>query len=148
MWIVLAVVLVAIELHHLAFFAAFAALGAVAAATVAFAAPGAVAAQVVIAVGVGAVGVVAVRPWMSAAFARRSHGARIAGVHGGLIGMHAISDDAVHSESGGHVVLLGERWLATTLDDAPIAPGTPVIVTSVHRTTLTVRAVEIWEEPT
>jgi len=148
-WIVIGVVLLAVELHHLAFFAMFGAAGAGAAAAVAAVAPSAVPVQIGAAVAVAAIGVVGVRPHMSQAFARRGPGVRIAGVHGGLVGARGVTIDDVGSDTTGHVRLLGETWLATTLDDAPIPPATPVIVQTVVGTTLTVRAVEqhphTWE---
>jgi membrane protein implicated in regulation of membrane protease activity len=142
MWIVIGVALLAVELHHLAFFAMFGAAGAAAATVVAVVAPSAVPLQLGAAVAVAAVGVVAVRPHMSEAFARRGPGVRIGGVHGGLVGARGVTLDDVRPDATGHVRLLGENWLATTLDDDPIPPETPVIVTTVVGTTLTVRAVE------
>ena len=49
-WIAVGVVLIAVELHHLAFYALFAAVGCFAAAAVASIVPDAIAAQVVTAV--------------------------------------------------------------------------------------------------
>jgi membrane protein implicated in regulation of membrane protease activity len=44
------------------------------------------------------------------------------------------------------VRILGEKWLAVTWDGVAIPPDTPVIVTDVTGTTLTVRAAEQqWE---
>ena len=141
-WIVIGVALLAVELHHLAFFAMFGAAGAAAAASVAFVAPSAVPAQIGTAVAVAAAGVVGVRPHMSESFARRGTGVRIGGVHGGLVGARGVTIDVVSADAVGHVRLLGETWLATTLDDEPIPPATTVIVQTVAGTTLTVRAVE------
>ncbi len=54
--------------------------------------------------------------------------------------------DAVCLDASGHVRLLGETWLAVTADGSSIPPATPVIVTNVVGTTLTVRAAEeTWE---
>jgi membrane protein implicated in regulation of membrane protease activity len=145
-WIVLCVVLVGVELHHLAFFAMFGAVGAAAAAGVAVAAPSAVVPQVVVAVGVATAGVVLVRPHMSHAFHRRGPGTAIRGVHGGLIGARGLTIDEVRVDASGHVRLLGETWLAVTADGSLIPPSTAVIVTNVVGTTLTVRtAEEYWE---
>lgn len=139
-WIVLAVVLVAVELHSIAFFALFGAAGAAAAAVVAFLSPDAIALQIVLAIGVGIAGILLVRPYVSQAFAQRGPDQRIAGVHGGLISARGITLDVVGSELAvGHVRILGENWLAVTAIDGPIAPDTPVIVTAVTGTTLTVR---------
>ena len=70
-WLVLGVLLVAVELTHLAFFALFAAVGAFAAAIVAWIAPSAVPLQVLVAIVVAALGIWLVRPLIS----RRSTGA-------------------------------------------------------------------------
>jgi membrane protein implicated in regulation of membrane protease activity len=141
-WIVIAVLLIAVEMHHLAFYAMFAAAGAVAAALVAVVAPSFVPVQVVVAGSVAGVGMVFVRPYMSRAFAHRGPGVRIGGVHGGLIAARGITLDEVGSDAAGHVRLLGENWLAVTWDDRPIRPATPVIVMGVTGTTLTVRAAD------
>ena len=145
-WILLCVLLVGVELHHLAFFAMFGAAGSAAAAAVAVVAPSAALAQVCVAVGVSTAGVVLVRPQMSQAFARRGPGAAIRGVHGGLVGARGLTIDEVRLDPSGHVRLLGETWLAVTSDTSKIPPSTAVIVTSVVGTTLTVRAAEeYWE---
>ena len=68
-WIVTAVVLVAVELHSIAFFALFGAAGAAAAAVVAFISPDAIALQIVVAIAVGIVGILMLRPYVSKAFA-------------------------------------------------------------------------------
>ncbi len=145
-WIVISVVLLAVELHHLAFFAMFGAVGAAAAAVVAAVAPSLIPLQISVGVAVASVGVVAVRPYMSRAFAHRGPGVSIGGVHGGLIAAKGMTIDEVGMHTPGHVLLLGEKWLAITMDDAPIPPDTPVIVSNVVGTTLTVRpAHEHWE---
>ena len=145
-WLVLCVALVGVELHHMAFFAMFGAAGSAVAAGVALAAPSAVIPQVLVAVGVSTAGVVLVRPHMSQAFARRGPGTSIRGVHGGLVGARGLTLDEVRLDASGHVRLLGETWLAVTGDGSLIPPSTPVIVTNVVGTTLTVRAAEeTWE---
>lgn len=145
-WIILCVVLVGVELHHMAFFAMFGAAGSAASAAVAVAAPSQVLLQVCVGVGVSTVGVVLVRPQMSQAFARRGPGTTIRGVHGGLVGARGLTIDEVRLDPSGHVRLLGETWLAVTADGSLIPPSTAVIVTSVVGTTLTVRAAEeYWE---
>jgi membrane protein implicated in regulation of membrane protease activity len=139
-WIVVAVVLLAIELHSVAFFALFGAAGAAAAAVVAFISPDAIALQIVVAIAVGIFGVALLRPYVSKAFAQGGPDQRIAGVHGGLISARGITLDVVGSDlAAGHVRILGENWLAVAAGDDPIPPETPVIVTAVTGTTLTVR---------
>jgi inner membrane protein len=137
-WILAAALLVAVELHHLAFFAMFGAAGASAAAAVAAVAPDAVGVQIGAAVVVTTVGVVAVRPYVSKVFESRREGAVI---HGGLVGARGTTLDEVPFNERGHVRLLGETWLAVAADEKPIAAATPVVVVSVTGTTLTVRSV-------
>jgi membrane protein implicated in regulation of membrane protease activity len=142
-WIAVGVVLIAVELHHLAFYALFAALGCFAAAAVAWMVPAAIAAQVVTAVVVAAGGIFFARGRVSAAFAHRYEGPRARGVHGGLVGQEVVTLDSVgDSERVGHVRLAGERWLAVSGSDHPIPPGTRVVVTAVEGTTLIVWPVD------
>ncbi|MGZ4761595.1 MAG: NfeD family protein [Ilumatobacteraceae bacterium] len=145
-WILLCVLLIGVELHHMAFFAMFGAAGAGAAAITAAIAPSAIVPQVAIAVAVSTAGLVLVRPHVSQAFARRGPGTAIRGVHGGLIGARGLTIDEVALDHTGHVRLLGETWMAVTADGSSIPPSTAVIVTNVAGTTLTVRAAEEhWE---
>ena len=142
-WVAVAVVLIAVELHHLAFFAVFGAAGALAAAVVALVSPSAIVLQIVVGVAVAAVGVVVVRPFVSQSFAKRGPGVSVQGVHGGLVGARGVTLDEVGLDHRGHVRLLGETWLAMTMDAETIPPATPVIVTQIVGTTLTVRALDI-----
>jgi len=145
-WIVLCVVLIGVELHHLAFFAMFGAAGSAAAAVVALVAPTAVAAQVIVAIAVATAGVALVRPHMSQAYVHRGGSTQaIRGVHGGLIGSRGLTVDEVRMNPSGHVRILGETWLAVTADGSQIPPSTAVVVTNVVGTTLTVREQEDWE---
>ena len=142
-WLVVGAVLFLFELHHLAFYALFGALGCVAAAVVAAFAPSAVPLQAGVAVGTAAVGVVGVRPYVSKAFESRRTGHVARGVHGGLVGQEAFTLDEVSGPSQlGHVRLLGERWLAVSGSGEAIAPSTTVLVTAVQGTTLTVWPVD------
>ena len=145
-WIVVTVLLLAVELHHLAFYALFAAAGTLAAAIVAVIAPSAIAVQIVVGTIVAVVGLFAVRPYVSSAVARRRSDQNIQGVHGGLVGARGVTLDEVGHMHIGHIRLLGENWLAVTADDESIPPATHVIVTKVVGTTLTVRSIDgIWE---
>ena len=139
-WLVLGILLVAVELTHFAFFALFGALGAFAAAIVAWIAPSTVPLQVFVAVAVAGLGIWLVRPLISDAFhQRRQHGHVSPGVHGGLVGQEVLTLDAVGDASTpGHVRLAGERWLAVSGGDLAIPAGTKVIVTAVAGTTLVV----------
>ena len=138
-WIAAGVVLLAVELHHFAFYALFAAVGCFAGAVVGVVAPGAIAAQVIAAVLVAAVGIVLVRPRVGAALAARHGGHRTRGVHGGLVGQEVVTLDRVGGvDSVGHVSLAGERWRAMSGADVPLPPGTRVLILGVEGTTLVV----------
>jgi membrane protein implicated in regulation of membrane protease activity len=142
-WVVVGVVLVAVELHHLAFYALFAALGCFAGAAVASVFPGAIAVQVGTAVIVATTGILLVRGRVSAAFAHRYDGDRAPGVHGGLVGQEVLTLDVVGgSDQVGHVRLAGERWRAVSGADVPLPTGTRVLVTAVEGTTLIVWPVD------
>jgi membrane protein implicated in regulation of membrane protease activity len=142
-WVVIAVALLFFEMHHLAFFALFGAVGAIAAAIVAALAPDAVGIQVAVAIIVAVIGVIAARPYVSRAFEHRRHSGKVAhGVHGGLVGEQAITLDAVgDAHDVGHVRLAGERWLATS-EAGRIPAGTKVLVMGVRGTTLLVWPVD------
>jgi len=138
-WIAVGVVLLAVELHHLAFYTVFAAVGCFAGAVVAVAAPGAIAVQVIAAVLVAAAGIVLVRPHVSADLTARQGGHRTRGVHGGLVGREVVTLDQVGGlDSIGHVSLAGERWRAMTDGDVSLPPGTRVLIMGVEGTTLIV----------
>ena len=138
-WIAVGVVLIAVELHHLAFYALFAALGCFAGAAVAAVFPDAIALQVATAVVVAGLGILVVRGRVSAAFAHHYEVERARGVHGGLVGQEVHTLDLVGGlDRVGHVRLAGERWRAISGDDAPIPAGTRVLVTAVQGTTLIV----------
>jgi membrane protein implicated in regulation of membrane protease activity len=138
-WVVLGVVLLLVELRHLAFYALFAAVGSLAAAAVAVAAPSAVPLQLLVAVAVAVAGVLAVRPAVSRAFPRHLGGHVARGVHGGLVGQSAFTlDDVGSSHQRGHVRLTGERWLAVSGAGTTIPAHTAVLVTAVEGTTLVV----------
>ena len=138
-WIAVGVVLIAVELHHLALYALFAALGCFAGAAVAVVFPDAIAAQVATAVVVAGLGILLVRGRVSAAFAHHHEVERARGVHGGLVGQEVLTLDLVGGlDRVGHVRLAGERWRAISGGDAPIPAGTRVLVTAVQGTTLIV----------
>jgi membrane protein implicated in regulation of membrane protease activity len=139
-WFVLGIALLLFELHHLAFYALFGALGSFAAAVVALVAPSALGVQAGVAVGVAIVGVGLARPAMSRAYERRHHVQHVArGVHGGLLGQEAVTLDEVgDAHAIGHVRLVGERWLALSASGVTIPADTTVLVTEVRGTTLVV----------
>jgi membrane protein implicated in regulation of membrane protease activity len=142
-WLVIGVGLLLFEMHHLAFYALFGSVGALAAALVALVAPDAIAAQGIVAVSVAVVGGVALRPYVSRAL-RSPRGGRVAlGVHGGIVGAEVITlDDVGDAHRPGHVRLVGERWLAYSGAGGPIPPHTKVVVTAVEGTTLVVWPVD------
>jgi len=138
-WIVAGVVLLAIELHHLAFYSLFAALGCFAGAVVAVVAPDAIPVQVLAAVLVALLGIVLVRPRVSETLLARQGGHRGRGVHGGFVGHEVVTLDVVGGvDLVGHVELAGERWRAISGGDVTLAPGTRVVITGVEGTTLIV----------
>jgi membrane protein implicated in regulation of membrane protease activity len=138
-WLVLVVVLVLFELHHLAFYSLFFAIGALAAGIVAVVAPDAIGLQAIVAIVVSIAGVIVARPYVSNAFHRHKGGHVARGVHGGLVGQEAVTLDEVGDlHQIGHVRLAGERWLAVT-GGPKIEPGRSVFVTAVRGTTL-----EVW----
>lgn len=138
-WLVVCVALVLFELHHMAFYALFVAVGAFAAGAIALVAPESYGLQALVAAGVSVGGVVLVRPYVSTAFHRHRGGHVAIGVHGGLVGQQAITLDQVgDAHQIGHVKLAGERWLAMT-DGPKIEAGRSVVVTALRGTTL-----EVW----
>jgi len=146
-WLVVAVLLLFVEMHHMAFYALFVAIGSFAAAIVAWVLPDAIAAQALTCLAVSALGVWLVRPFVSRRFTRRAGGHVARGVHGGLVGQEALTLDTVgDSHHVGHVRLSGERWLAVS-GGMPIPPETPVVVTAVEGTTLTVWPVDSLHQP-
>jgi membrane protein implicated in regulation of membrane protease activity len=148
-WVVLGIGFLLFELHHLAFYALFVAIGCFAAAIAAIVGPEAYIAQAIVAGGVAVVGGGLVRPSLAAAYERRHPHAHVArGVHGGLVGHEAVTLDEVGGpHQVGHVRMVGERWLATTESPTPIAAHTPVIVTAVRGTTLVVWPVDALHDP-
>jgi membrane protein implicated in regulation of membrane protease activity len=142
-WLVIGIGLLLFEMHHLAFYALFGAVGAFAAAIVALVSPDATAVQGGVAVAVAAVGVVTLRPYVSRALHHPRGGHVALGVHGGIVGAEAITTDEVgDAHRPGHVRLVGERWLAYSAGGGSIPPHTKVLVTAVEGTTLAVLPVD------
>lgn len=138
-WIVVGVLLLAVELHHLAFYVLFVAIGCLAAAIVAVVAPDAIALQVAAAVLVSVGGLLLIRPRVNALAARGGSGHRGTGVHGGFIGHEVTTLDVVGgADRVGHVELAGERWRAVSGSDVALPAGTRVLITGVEGTTLIV----------
>jgi membrane protein implicated in regulation of membrane protease activity len=147
-WVVLGVALLLFEMHHMAFYALFGAIGALAAAVVAAFLPDAIVLQGLVAVVLTIVGVVAARPYVSRVFHHHRGGHVTRGVHGGLVGQEAVTLDEVGDDhSIGHVRLAGERWLAVS-GGTNIPAGTPVLVTGLRGTTLIVWPVDAIDRST
>ena len=137
-WIGVAALLLWVELHTQAFFAAFAAVGCLGGAVVAAVRPDDVALQLGVAVVLAGVGVLALRPYVKKRFEHHSDFVPV-GVHGGLVGQVALTLDEVGDISHvGHAQLAGERWLALSHDGTTIASGRKVTIVEVRGTTLVV----------
>ena len=122
-WIAAGVLLLALELHNVAFYAVFAAVGCFAAAFVGIAAPDAILLQVLAAVAVTVAGILVVRPRVTRPSATGGHRGR--GIHGGFVGHEVVTLDVVGgADRVGHVVLAGERWRAVSGSDEPLPAGT------------------------
>jgi membrane protein implicated in regulation of membrane protease activity len=141
-WVALGVGLLLFEMHHMAFYALFGAVGALAAAVIAAFLPDAILLQGLVAVVLTVLGVVVARPFVSRTFHQHHGGQVTRGVHGGLVGQEAVTLDVVGDDhSIGHVRLAGERWLAVS-GGTNIPAGTPVLVTALRGTTLIVWPVD------
>ncbi len=140
-WVLVAILLVAAELHTSGFIAVFVALGAVVAAIVA-------------AIGLGfpiqivACAIVAVASTLllrKRAIARFSRGLKPLVLTGpaALIGQTStVLEPVGDAEHPGHVLLGGERWLAVSDLSTTIPPEQAVVVMDVKGTTLVVRPKE------
>ena len=139
-WLVLGVVLLAIEMRHLAFYALFGAAGCFAAGLTAVIVPDLIPLQIVVFGAVATVGILAVRPMMSRRFHTRLPSEPLGkGVAGTLVGEEVLTLDEVGDiHHIGHVRLAGERWLAASASGSSIPAGSKVVVTSVEGTTLIV----------
>ena len=142
-WMVAGLVLLAVELHNVAFYALFVAIGCLAAALTAVFVPDAVAVQVAVAVAVSMAGIAVLRPRVRAGMARGREHHRSRGVHGGFVGQEVVTLDVVGGVGrSGHVELAGERWLAVSGPDVALPAGTRVVITGVEGTTLIVWPVD------
>jgi membrane protein implicated in regulation of membrane protease activity len=138
-WVLAAVVFLVIEVTNLAFFALFAAAGALAAALVSGLGgpPGLqVVAFAVVALG----GLLLLRRPLLGAFGHRRAGALKSGVSA-LVGQRATVVDRVDkADPAGRVHARGEDWPAITYDDQPCEPGQVVEVIDIEKTRLVVTA--------
>ena len=143
-WFVGGLALLAVELHTVAFYSAFLAIGCFVAGLLALFVPDSpIWVQAAVAAVISVVGLVAIRPFASRTFLHGSGGVVSRGVHGGLVGQEALTLDTVGDEHHpGHVQLASERWLAVTDSAQPLTADTAVTVTAVRGTTLLVRPLE------
>jgi inner membrane protein len=141
LWVIAGLVLLAVELHTVAFYAVFLAVGSFAAAILVLFFPDSpVWLQAVVAAIAAIAGMLALRPFVSRAFQQRHEGVVSRGVHGGLVGQEALTLDTVGDEHHpGHVLLASERWLAVTDGTRPLDKDQAVNVAAVRGTTLLVR---------
>jgi membrane protein implicated in regulation of membrane protease activity len=138
-WLAAGLLLLALEVHHQAFFAVFAA-AACFAATVVDLAGGSLWVQSLVFAGVGFGGVGAVRPIVVRKFQHSDQQLKLPGVYGGFVGQHALALDEIGDQHHpGHVQLAGQSWLAITDSGAPLAAHTPLVVAGVRGSTLVVR---------
>jgi membrane protein implicated in regulation of membrane protease activity len=139
LWLLVAVVFVIIEITNLAFFALFAAAGALGA-TVVSALGGPPVLQVVVFAVVAIGGVMVLRRPLLNTFGHRRAGALKSGV-AALVGQQATVVDRVDkAEVAGRVHARGEDWPAITYDDQPCEPGQVVEVIDIEKTRLVVTA--------
>jgi membrane protein implicated in regulation of membrane protease activity len=139
LWLLVAVIFVVIEITNLAFFALFAAAGALAA-TVVSALGGPSVLQVVVFAVVAIGGVIVLRRPLLNTFGHRRAGALKSGV-AALVGQHATVVDRVDkADPAGRVHARGEDWPAITYDDQPCEPGQVVEVIDIEKTKLVVTA--------
>jgi membrane protein implicated in regulation of membrane protease activity len=140
-WFVGGLALLAVELHTVAFYAAFLAVGCFVAGLLALFVPDSpIWVQAAVAAVISLIGLFALRPFASRTFLHGSGGIVSRGVHGGLVGQEALTLDTVGDEHHpGHVQLASERWLAVTDHAQPLNADTAVMVAAVRGTTLLVR---------
>jgi len=132
-WIAFALAMAVVEVASVAFYAAFLAVGAIAAAVAAL-----LGANVYLQAGVflviALVGILVVRP----ALVRRRGPPVVSGAHG-MIGQTGIVVEPIKGEHlAGHVRLAGESWPAVSADGKPIAADATVTVTEIRGSTLVV----------
>lgn len=140
-WIVAGLALLAVELHTVAFYSVFLAVGSFAAGLLVLFLPDSpIWLQAAVAAVISLIGLFALRPFASRTFLHGSGGVVSRGVHGGLVGQEALTLDTVGDEHHpGHVQLASERWLAVTDHALPLGADMAVTVTAVRGTTLLVR---------
>ena len=138
-WLIVGLLLVALEVHSQAFFAIFLAVGAFAA-TIVSAVGLPIWVTAVVFAGVSLGGTLLIRPSLKRISDRRM-GPRLAlpGASDSLVGSRALTLDQVGDEHHpGHARLAGEKWLAVSEEPGGVAAQTQVMVVEVRGTTLVV----------
>lgn len=132
-WIAFALAMAVVEVASVAFYAAFLAVGALAAAVAALLGAN-VYIQAAAFLVVALVGILVVRP----ALVRRRRPAVVSGARG-MIGQTGIVVEPIKGEHvAGHVRLAGESWPAVSADGKPIGADATVTVTEIRGSTLVV----------
>jgi membrane protein implicated in regulation of membrane protease activity len=132
-WIAFALAMAVVEVASVAFYAAFLALGAIAAAVAALLGAN-VYLQAGVFLAIALVGILVVRP----ALVRRRAPPVVSGARG-MIGQTGIVVEPIKGEHvAGHVRLAGESWPAVSADGKPIAAEETVTVIEIRGSTLVV----------
>jgi membrane protein implicated in regulation of membrane protease activity len=133
-WIAFALAMALVEVASVAFYAAFLALGAIAAAVAALLGAN-VYLQAGVFLAIALAGILVIRP----AIVRR-RGPRVVSGARGMIGQTGIVVEPIKGEHvAGHVRLAGESWPAVSADGKPIAADATVTVTEIRGSTLVVQ---------
>jgi membrane protein implicated in regulation of membrane protease activity len=132
-WIAFALAMALVEVASVAFYAAFLALGAIAAAVAALLGANVyIQAAVFLVLALG--GILVLRP----ALVRRRHPRLVSGAQG-MIGQTGVVIEPIQGEHGaGHVRLAGESWPAVSADGKPIPAEETVTVIEIRGSTLVV----------
>ena len=144
LWVAMTVGFILVEVHTLAFYALFVALGSATAAVTTLLG-GSLWLQGLLFAVVCVGGWALVRPLLRARFDRTTPVSKFLGIQSsadGLVGQRAITLDIVGDEHHpGHLLFAGDRWLAVT-DAEPLPAQMPVVVVAVRGTTLLVHPVQ------
>ena len=132
-WIAFALAMAVVEVASVAFYAAFLALGAIAAAVATLLGAN-VFLQAATFLLIALIGILVVRP----AIIKRRRPRLVSGAQG-MIGQTGIVVEPIEGEYvAGHVRLAGERWPAVSADGKPIAADATVTVIEIRGSTLVV----------
>ncbi len=136
-WLIVAGIFVILEVGHRAFYAAFLAVGALAAALAAVAgAP--LALQIPVFAVASVLGLFAARPPLMKTMSH-GHYRLISGAQG-LVGKEAVVTERVGDiRAPGRVRIQGEEWKALSNDGQPIEPGTVVMILELEGSTFIVQ---------